>query len=280
MNPDSWHPIKRNTNVYLHDLEAFVEEFIPWHIRTGHEPELALPESTDEELVQQAIQRLARRMVTGVAVTNARSWRTAAAASLHGKRVFEALRNELDSPVGVRFDALVRENALLIRSLPAEFAQRTAAYIAREQQRGTRAATIAEELRRKVPQLINSRLRMIARTEVGRAETAITRARSERLGLDWYAWETSHDSRVRLSHKELATVLVAWIDPPAPERLAGEKSKLGHYHAGSAPNCRCIALPLIDLDEVRWPHKVYHRNRIDYVNRAEFERWIRGSRAA
>lgn len=279
MNFEHWHPIKRNTNVYLHDLEAYVEEFIPWHIRSGHEPGLVLS-AEDVELMQAAAERMARRMITGVAATNATSWRAAAAASLKGRRIFEALRNELNSPLGQHFDHLIAENARLIRSLPADLALRTAAYVAREQQRGTRAATIAEELRRKVPQLIESRVKMLARTEVGRAETAIMRVRAERLGLDWYDWETSHDSRVRLSHKEMAKVLVAWNDPPAPEQLAGERSKLDHYHAGSTFNCRCLALPLIDLNEISWPHKVYSQGRIERVTRAEFERWIRGSRAA
>ena len=147
---------------------------------------------------------------------------------------------------------------------------------ARNRIRGAGAAARRE----KVPGLAKSRIRTIARTEVGKAETAFTQARSERPGIRWYEWATSEDQRVRPSHRKLATVLEAWSDPPAPEQLAGERSKLGHYHTGCAPNCCCITLPLMSLDEVRWPHKVYSHGRIEYAGRAEFERWSRVPQAA
>ncbi len=179
----------------------------------------------------------------------------------------------MDSSVGVRFDELVAENARLILSLPEDLAQRTAAYIAREQQKGLRSSEIEQELRAKLPAFGHGRARMLARTEVSKAETALTQARAERLGLYWYDWATSKDQRVRPAHRVLENVLVAWTDPPAPERLAGVVSKLGHYHAGGAPNCRCLALPLILLDEVRWPHRIHVHGHLEWMSRAEFERW-------
>jgi SPP1 gp7 family putative phage head morphogenesis protein len=76
--------------------------------------------------------------------------------------------------------------------------------VAREQRRGARSETIAKALREKVPGLAKSRIRTIARTEVGKAETAFTEARSERLGIRWYEWATGEDQRVRPSHRKLA----------------------------------------------------------------------------
>jgi SPP1 gp7 family putative phage head morphogenesis protein len=185
----------------------------------------------------------------------------------------------MNGPVGLRVNELIAENARLILGLPDDLAQRTAAFVGREQRRGLRAAEIAKALEQKLPQVAQSRAKLIARTEVGKAETALTEARAERLGLAWYDWATSEDQRVRPSHRKMAKVLVAWSDAPAPEQLAGERSA-GHYHPGGVWNCRCIALPLIDLDEVRWPHKVYSHGQIDLVSRRDFERFIRLPQAA
>ena len=279
MNYNDWRPIHRNTQMYLHDLEAFVQEFIPWSILSGYQPELLLPAPFDEGLIAKAAERIARRMITGVAVTNARSWREAALRSLQGRRIAFGLQAEMRGVVGLRVNELIQKNAKLIQGLPEYLAQRVTAYVAREQRAGTRSAAIAKALHEKLPGFAKSRVKLIARTEVGKAESAITEARSEKLGLHWYEWATSEDQRVRPGHRKLATVLVAWSDPPAPEALAGETSQ-GHYHPGCIYNCRCLSLPLVSLDEVRWPHKLYHHGRIDYVGRAEFERWNRIDQAA
>ena len=275
MNFDDWRPVDRNTRQYLKDLEAWVDEFMPWSITGGvYEPELILPPTFQEQAALEAAELIARRMITGLAVTNARSWRAAASQSLKGRRIYAGLRTEMGGPVGMRVDELVRQQVQLIRSIPQSVARRAAAFIGAEQRRGVRSESIVNALRAKLPATAYSQVKTLARTEVGRAETALTRARSERLGLAWYEWATSRDKRVRLSHRKMDSVLVAWADPPSPELLAGERSQ-GHYHAGSIYNCRCIALPLVDLSEVRWPHRVFAHGKVEYVNRSQFERWIR-----
>ncbi len=278
MNLDEWKPVRRNERRYLNDLEAWFEEFIPWSLRTGHEPGVLLPDL--DALARTAAERIARRMITGVAVTNATSWRAAARESLQGRRIYESLKREMGSPVGVRVDELIRRNAKLIETMPDRLARRTAQFIGREQRRGTRASAIEELLRKRLPEVTRSEMKMLARTEVGRAETALTQARAERLGVAWYEWATSEDQRVRPSHKLVDHVLVRWVDPLSPERLAREPSPFGHYAPGTVPNCRCLALPLIDLNEVAWPHGIYMHGRIERVTRAEFARWNRGSQAA
>jgi SPP1 gp7 family putative phage head morphogenesis protein len=235
MNFDDFRPILRNTRLYLADLEAFVEKFIPWDVVVRNE--LALLPSPDEEALREAAEEIARRMLIRVAKSNANSWRAAARQSLHARRIFEALRTEMNGSVGLRVNELIAENARLIASLPADLAQRTAAFVGREQRRGLRASEIARALKEKLPQVAQSRARLIARTEVAKAETAFTQARAERLGLDWYEWETSEDQRVRPSHRMMAKVLVAWSDAPSPEQLDGEKP-VGHYHPGGVWNCR------------------------------------------
>jgi hypothetical protein len=133
MNFDDFRPMLRNTRLYLNELEAFVEKFIPWQTLVRHE--LGLLPSPDEEALRDAAAEIARRMVYRVAKTNANSWRAAARQSMHARRIYEALRAEMNSSVGLRVNELIAENARLILGLPEDLAQRTAAFIGREQRR-------------------------------------------------------------------------------------------------------------------------------------------------
>jgi SPP1 gp7 family putative phage head morphogenesis protein len=222
------------------------------------------------ERVMKASDSLARRMVTQIAVQNAQSWREAAAKSSQGKRIYDLLRREMAGPVGASVRSLVSTHAALIRSMPQDLAQTLASQIATRQMRGERAETIAKDIRGRFPAITRSHIAMLARTEVSSAAESITRARSENLGVKWYQWLSSEDSRVRLSHRNMDMILVNWSDPPSPEALIGQRSTLGKYNAGHAPNCRCTGVPIIDLDEVTWPCRVYSRGSITRMTRAKF----------
>src|SRR6185437_1153848 len=84
-----------------------------------------------------------------------------------------------------------------------------------------------------------SKATLIARTETGRALTALTQARAETVGSTSYVWRTVKDSDVRLSHKQMEGKVVDWDSPPTLDGLTG--------HAGSLPNCRCFAEPIIPM---------------------------------
>jgi SPP1 gp7 family putative phage head morphogenesis protein len=218
-----------------------------------------------------ASESIASRMATQMKVENARSWKAAARAGSRGREILSALREELEAGnVGARVREIVRENASLISSIPEEIRERISAEISDLEERGRRPEEIAEFLRERVPELTRSRAALIARTETSKSATALTRARSEDLGLDWYEWATSEDARVRPAHRLMDKVLVNWTDPPAPERLARIKSTLGHYHAGNCPNCRCDSYPVLNIDDLKWPHKVYWRGTIRMYTRSKF----------
>lgn len=210
------------------------------------------------------------RMVTQVRIANARSWQAAAQKSSQGRKVYLAIQREMRGPVGDLMRGITSENARLIRSIPGEVREHIDTMIGEMQRQGARPETIAKEVRKQVPHLLRWKATLIARTESSKAATALTRARADDLGLRWYEWLTSEDQRVRQSHRKMDTVLVNWDDPPSPEALVHEKSTLGSYHAGDAPNCRCVPAPIIDTADVVWPHKVYRRGRIERLTLAKF----------
>jgi len=222
------------------------------------------------ERVIQASERLARAMVTQTAVQNAVSWRDAARKSSQGKRIYDLLRSEMAGPVGGVMRGLVSQHAKLVRSLPQDIAQDVAGQIATRQMRGERAEAIAKDIGSRLPGIAKSRIALIARTQVSVTAESITRARAQNLGANWYSWLSSEDSRVRPSHRKMDQVLVRWDDPPSPELLVNEKF-VGRYNAGNVFNCRCTSAPIIDLDEITFPAKVFYRGTITRMGRAKFQ---------
>jgi uncharacterized protein with gpF-like domain len=91
------------------------------------------------------------------------------------------------------------------------------------------------------------------------------------VGADWYTWETSEDQRVRRSHKKMQGVVVPWAQDPDPEALIGEESTLGHYSAGSCPSCRCYAAPILTLEDINFPARVYWQGEIHRMTKQQFK---------
>lgn len=225
-----------------------------------------------EEFVDKYAEQAAYRMIVGRLNSSRLTWRAAARENMRGALVYRALEQELEGPVGARVRELIAENAKLIRTLPKTVAAHVAEELADRATKGERATADLPAL---IGHVARWRARLIARTETSKASTALTQARAENLGLEWYLWRTSVDKRVRQSHRRMTEVLVSWNDAPSPEELIGEKSTLGHYHAGNAPNCRCYPEPLLRLDQVRWPHKVYTGGAVRWLTLAQF-RYLNG----
>lgn len=221
------------------------------------------------------IDMLAARMVRWVNAENSKDWRTASARSQRSRMFYKLLQNELQGKVGARLAELTSENSRLIKSLPREITQQLAGEIAKAQQMGSRPETISSMLRARFPEVASSKIRLISRTQVSRASTELTQARSEELDLPWFLWRTAEDQRVRPSHRKMDGVLVAWRDLPSPEQLAGEKSSLGRYAPGASPYCRCVPLPILTLNDVfsgSDSRRVYANGALARMTRAQFAR--------
>ena len=215
-----FHRPRRIEDQYRYALDNLMRSWLHLPRTTDLDSILAYLNNGGGVAVTEAAQRVARGMVTALAVQNAQSWREAAEKSTQGKRIFDLLRTEMDGPVGIVMRGMVARHALLIRTMPQNIAQDIASQIATRQMRGERAETIAANIYERIPEITASRIAMLARTEVGSTATAISRARSENLGLPCYEWLSSVDVRVRPSHRKMDHVIVLWSDPPAPEMLA------------------------------------------------------------
>jgi SPP1 gp7 family putative phage head morphogenesis protein len=256
-------PNKRIEAQYYRDILGIVRKYFLDPFGKVHAAFITLPEWL-EKFAHQA----AERMVLHTLAENARDWRTAALESGQGPRVYQALQRELKGKTGDRYRQLIAQNAQFITTLPQSVASQFVKEAARYQREGIRAEDLA--FHSKLLQHVTKAQAMrLARTESAKASAALTQARAEDLGLQWYVWQTSQDQRVRQGHRKMQGVLVNFEDPPSPEELVNERS-YGHYNAGNIFNCRCYMEPLLRLDQVKWPHRIYAAGAIRYVTLAQF----------
>lgn len=215
------------------------------------------------------VQFTVNRMVTPLAVQNEQTWRKAARKSSRGYRIYRTLLKDVNTSLQRTIQLLKEENASLIRTLPSDVAEKVVNDVQKEALKGVRAPEIAKMIRKYTDQHTMASARLIARTEVSKTQSALTQARSEMLDIQWYVWRTEEDQRVRKSHRIMNDVLVAWRNPPSPETLAGEEN-IGNYHAGNIWNCRCYAEPLVEINDIKFPHKVYYNGQIQTMTKVKF----------
>lgn len=233
-----------------------------------------MAEFQDSQEYSDFVMAAVQRMVTGLSTGNYDTWRKAAKEASKGNQLYRSLLLEMQKGIGSAIYDQIMENANLIRTLPTDTAKKVVENITKEAYKGKRASEIARMIEEETSKHSRASAKLIARTEVSKATTALTKARSEDLGLRWYVWRTALDGdRVRKSHRNMEGVLVAWSNPPSPEELVGEPS-VGNYHAGNIWNCRCYPEPLISVEDVHWPHKVYYQGKIQKLSKREFEQML------
>jgi SPP1 gp7 family putative phage head morphogenesis protein len=210
----------------------------------------------------------ASKLVTGLVynlnIDDERQWKK------HSALMSEKTRKKMETaPIKPMMVQYLKENVGIIQSMPIRAAERVQQIVLENLKTGEyRAEGLVDQIMN-VGKVTKSRAQLIARTEVSRISTGFTKARSEELEIGFYVWRTSHDARVRGPHRLMDKTLVSWGEPAAPEELDGKKS-YGHYHPGEIFNCRCYPQPLIRIDDVAWPAKVYRNGRIQMMNRNDF----------
>lgn len=269
---DLWQPRMKIEMSYKRSLKQIVKKISKLLVGLNTTSEIVreLKRFADTPEFKKYAESCAMKMVTSLFSDAGRTWRQAAKSNSQGKLIYEALKNELNGPIGISVKEQIERNATLIKSMPLDIAKDITEHVEKQTFEGRRASDIANDLMKDIPIMSERKASLIARTEVSKASTTLTKARCENMGINWYIWRTSKDQRVRSSHDHMDDVLICWTNPPSPEKLNGEKF-VGYYHAGNIYNCRCYPEPVIKLDFIKWPHKVYHRGQIVTMTRKQFE---------
>lgn len=151
---------------------------------------------------------------------------------------FSLKRTILGAPITEVLRERLNEQIHLITSLPTEAAQRVQDLTVQNILESGRSEEIAKQILRS-GQVVVSRAKLIARTEVARTASLLTQVRAEYVGSEGYIWRTSDDSDVRPLHKKLEGKFIKWGKPP----ISGENGE--RAHAGQIYNCRCWPEPVI-----------------------------------
>lgn len=219
---------------------------------------------------QKMIELNVAKMLSMLDRVNKSSWREAATEATQSRLIYQSLKSEISGEIAQELSLIIRENARRISSLPYRAAVRASNEAFEAFAAGRRAIDVAKDIAARMPSLSAKQAKLIARTELAKANTALTEVRAKSIGADWYIWRSSKDGRVRSSHSHMEGVLIRWDMPPNPEALKGEKSYFGRYHAGCCPNCRCYAEPLIDGSQLSSSFRVYNGGSIVRMTKGQF----------
>jgi SPP1 gp7 family putative phage head morphogenesis protein len=214
-----------------------------------------------------------KKMVTPISINNEATWRKAARKASKSSMIYRSLMAELSQGLGLTDNEQINRNATIISTLPLNVAEKVTSRVKVQTLNGLRASEISKIISKETDKYARASAALIARTEVSKTTTALTRSRSENMQVRWYIWRTALDGdRVRKSHRKMEGVVVNWQNPPSPELLVGEPPAKGNsnYHAGEIYNCRCYPEPIIDPDDLDYPVKVYKNGSIIKMNKKEF----------
>ncbi len=188
----------------------------------------------------------------------------------HSKEISNLLRRELTKgEIHDRMQEYMDDNVDLITSLPLKAAERVHHLVNNNLKTGARAETLIAELLQ-TGKVTESQAKTIARTETSRAATGLVKARAESIGIEWYVWNSTVDSRLRGSHKFMNKVVCPFNDPPDPEKLSGEGKSYGNYLPGATFNCRCFPAPVVLIEDIHFPARVYYKGKIVKMNKEQF----------
>ena len=134
----------------------------------------------------------------------------------------------------------VRENLDLIGSLEAETLRKLRDELTRLIADGVPEEEIEERLiafLNKQAEVETNRAVLIGSDQVGKLNGRLMEYWQRSAGIKEYRWQTMMDSRVRPLHAERQGMIFQWDKPPSDG------------HPGMAIRCRCVADPVIDLDD-------------------------------
>jgi SPP1 gp7 family putative phage head morphogenesis protein len=237
-------PSKRNELWYRQQLMALVSQF-----RGIAEPRLiaALPHSAGDGLARDeangGIARVLADLSTDFAArVKPTAKRLAETVSMRGlvdsdSRLKAAIKESVKvditgvlhsgGPITTVMQAAVNANVNLITSIPAQYLDKVGAAV----QRG-----MADGLK-EVGGVTESRANLIARDQTAKINGAFTSVRQQSLGIKKFTWQTAQDERVRDGHAALDGEVFDWASPPSVGM------------PGQDINCRCVALPIFELDD-------------------------------
>lgn len=133
----------------------------------------------------------------------------------------------------------IEQNINLIRSVAGQQLRSVKTIVEEAAIVGRSVRDITKEIEA-VTLVSKSRANLIARDQILKLHSNITKNRQTRAGVRRYIWTTSNDERVRDAHSDLDGTTQSWDAPPISSDDGSQN------HPGEDYQCRCIAFPVIE----------------------------------
>lgn len=149
----------------------------------------------------------------------------------------------------------VDENVLKIKSIPNETLGSMREIILTGFKKGQTMTDISKAIQEEY-NVSKHKAQMLARDQVATLNSQISKLQQQDAGCTKYRWSTSKDSRVRDCHRALDGKTFSWDDPPEmwyKTKKSGIVYTGRRCHPGEDYCCRCVPIPVFDLDTVNVP---------------------------
>lgn len=150
----------------------------------------------------------------------------------------------------------IAENVLLIKSIPSETLGDLREIILGSYLKGSSIRDIQKAIQ-ETYNTSKRKAQLLARDQVATLNAQLTKAQQTDAGCKKYRWSDSRDGRVRDCHKALDGKVFSWDDPPEMwyETKRGRVYTGRRCHPGEDYCCRCVAIPVFDLESIDVPMK-------------------------
>lgn len=148
-----------------------------------------------------------------------------------------------EGPIAEAMDAAIQANVDLIVSIPRDYLDQVRGVVQKAWTDGVRHEDLIARIAR-IGQITQGRAKTIARDQTAKMNSSFNQVRQTSLGIERYEWVDSRLGRPRErdSHAAMRGTIQRWDKPPIVD---GEP-----VHPGQAINCMCVAIPIVNLDEI------------------------------
>lgn len=148
-------------------------------------------------------------------------------------------------------ESWAQENARLITKMLEDEHERVASIISTTFRNGGQITDARKEIQLAL-NASKKRADLIAQNEYGNLYGQLEKQNHERLGIEYYIWETRLDERVRRSHKVMQGKVCRWDDPTVYKNSLDDKQWLKRsaiggvsLHPSQDIRCRCLSYAII-----------------------------------
>ncbi len=149
------------------------------------------------------------------------------------------------------FDNWLNDNISLIKTIPEDTLGSMRNIVREGYLTGASNKIIAKKIQ-EAYDVDKNRAMFYARDQTSKLNAQVTQEQQKDAGVEWYVWRTAgnvstfpNSARVRESHAHLNNKRFKYSEPPIVDAKTGRRANPGEDY-----RCRCIALPVFDIDTV------------------------------